>query len=127
MGNVRTASSFLGNFVAMDRFTGPRAFCVNQFYLNNSSLIIMRRLFRVEYKLHVINQCPSAVLLKIWVKKFDGPRISRSKDNVQRVSASVKRDSDLSTHKRSAELRISRTILRRILKLDLNLHPYKIQ
>ncbi|XP_069359553.1 histone-lysine N-methyltransferase SETMAR-like [Maniola hyperantus] len=124
----------------MDRFTGPqRAYCVKQFYLNNFSLITVRRLFRVEYGLHDLSQCPSAPLIKKWVKKFEetgstlnvkqtgGPRTSRSEENVQQVSASVRRDPDLSTRKRSAELGLSRTSLRRILKLDLKLHPYKIQ
>lgn len=124
----------------MDRFTGPqRAFCVKQFYLNNGSLIIVRRLFRVEYDLHDLNQCPSTVLIKKWVKKFEetgstlnvkqagAARTCRSEENVLRVSASVRQNPDLSTRKRSAELGISRTSLRRILKSDLKLHPYKIQ
>lgn len=87
----------------MDRFTGPqRAFCVKQFYLNNGSLIIVRRLFRVEYDLHDLNQCPSTVLIKKWVKKFEetgstlnvkqagAARTCRSEENVLRVSASVR-------------------------------------
>lgn len=113
----------------MDRFTGPqRAYSVKQFYLNNFSLITVRRLFRVEYGLHDLSQCPSAPLIKKWVKKFEetgstlnvkqtgGPRTSRSEENVQQVSASVRRDPGLSTRKRSAELGLSRTSLRRILK-----------
>lgn len=139
-GRGLVASLFLGNLVAMDRFTGPqRAFCVKQFYLNNGSLIIVRRLFRVEYDLHDLNQCPSPGLIKKWVKKFEetgstlnvkqagGPRTTRSEENALRVSDSIRRDPGLSTRKRSAELGISRTSLRRILKLDLKLHPYKIQ
>ncbi|CAG9792704.1 unnamed protein product [Diatraea saccharalis] len=95
-----------------DRFTGPqRAYCVKQFYLNNFSLITVRRLFRVEYGLHDSSQCPSAPLIKKWVKKFEetgstlnvkqtgGPRTSRSEENVQQVSASVRRDPGLSTRK----------------------------
>ncbi|XP_048484480.1 uncharacterized protein LOC125490157 [Plutella xylostella] len=124
----------------MDRFTGPqRAFCVKQFYLNHFSPTIVRRLFRSEYDLHDLNLCPSVVLIKKWVEKFEETgstlnmkregttRTTRSEENVLRVSDSVRQNPDLSTRKRSAELGIPRTSVRRILKLDLKLHPYKIQ
>lgn len=124
----------------MDWFTGPqRAFCVKHFYWNIGSPTVVGRLFRVEYGLHDLNQCPSTVLIKKWVDKFEetgstlnlkqagAARTSRSEDNVMRVSESVRQNPDLSTRKRSAELGISRSSLRRILKIDLKLHPYKIQ
>lgn len=67
-----TASWFLGNLVITERFTRPqRVFCVKKFYLNDSWSISVRHLFCVEYDLHGINQCPRAVLIKKWVKKFE--------------------------------------------------------
>lgn len=57
------------------------------------------------------------------VKQAGDPRASRSKENVQRVSASVRHESDLSTRKSSTEL----GILYCVMKLELKLHPYKMQ
>lgn len=124
----------------MSQFTGEqRAFAVRAFYENNHSYVIVRRMFRVEYNLRSIQQCPSPQLLRQWVKRFQEtgstlpikrqgrPRTSRTEEAIQEVNRSVEENAELSTRRRSATLGISRSSLRRILKLDLKLHPYKIQ
>ncbi|GFV94077.1 hypothetical protein TNCV_2957391 [Trichonephila clavipes] len=50
-----------------------------------------------------------------------------TEDNVETVWQSVADDPSVSTRHRSSQLSISRTTLRRILKLDLKMYPYKIQ
>lgn len=133
-------SSVLGNSVTMERFSGAqRAFCVKHYYKNGDSCTVVRRLFRAEYELHDINQCPSESVIRSWVRKFEAtgstlnqkpagrPRSIRTEETVNEVRTSVRRDPGLSTRKRSAELAIPRTSLRRILVKDLKLHPYKIQ
>jgi len=124
----------------MERFTGEqRAFCVKAYYKNGDSCIVARRLFRARFNLHDLNQCPSETAIRLWVKKFEasgstlnakptGRRKSiRTEENVAEVAASVRRDPQQSSRKRSAELGLARTSLRRILGKDLKLHPYKLQ
>lgn len=77
-------------------------------------------------------------MIRSWVRKFEAtgsvlkqkpagrPRSTRTEDTIEQVRASVQRNPGLSTRKRSAELMVSRTSLRRILLKDLKLHPYKI-
>ena len=78
-------------------------------------------------------------MIRSWVRKFEAtgstlklkpagrPRSTRTEDTIEQVRASVQRNPALSTRKRSAQLVVSRTSLRRILVEDLRLHPYKIQ
>ena len=54
-----------------------------------------------------------------------GPRIVRTKENVLKVYNCLRRKTGVSTRKLSMELGISATIVRRILKIDLGLKPYK--
>lgn len=116
----------------MERFTGQqRAFCVKQFYKNSDSYIVVRRLFRAEYGLHNIKQCPSVNVIRSWIKKFEAtgstlnqkppgrPRSTRTEQVINEVRNSVKSNPGLSDRKRSAQLAISRTSLRRIFEKDL--------
>lgn len=111
----------LGNLVTMERFTGvQRAFC---------------RLFRVEFGLHDVNQCPSKSVIRSWVRKFETtgstlnqkpagrPRLIGTEETINEVRTSVQRDSGLTTRKRSAELGVSRTSLCRILTKDFYADP----
>jgi transposase len=54
-----------------------------------------------------------------------GPRIVRTKENIQKVKSRVRRKKGVSARKLSVELGISATSVRRILKIDLGLKPYK--
>ncbi|XP_046962436.1 uncharacterized protein LOC124531912 [Vanessa cardui] len=124
----------------MEHYTGEqRAFCVEAYYKNGDSCTIARRLFCSNFRLHDLNQCPSESVIRSWVRKFESlgstlnekpagrTRTVRTEENVSEVVASVRRDPQQSSRKRSAELAISRTSLRRILTKDLKLHPYKLQ
>lgn len=129
-----------GILVAMERYTGAeRAFCVRAYYENNKSIIIARRLYRLEHDLHDLSQVPSANIIRKWIKMFETtgstiaikssgrPVSARTADIVQRVEHSVRENPQQSTRKRSQALNIKRTTLRRILKRDLHLKAYKIQ
>ena len=52
---------------------------------------------------------------------------SRSAENIATVSESVVKDPNVSIPHRSQELGLSYGTLRRIMHLDLHLHPYKVQ
>ncbi|KAJ8968385.1 hypothetical protein NQ314_002336 [Rhamnusium bicolor] len=59
--------------------------------------------------------------------KTGRPRSARNPENIERVRESVNDDSSISTRRRSNELELTRTSLRRVLTLDLHFFPYKIQ
>ncbi|XP_028027786.1 uncharacterized protein LOC114241201 [Bombyx mandarina] len=100
---------------------------------------LLRGVYFVKFNLHDLNQCPSESVIRSWVRKFEfsgstlneksagRPRSIRTEENVSEVAVSVRRDPQQSSRKRSAELAISRSSLRRILTKDLKLHPYKLQ
>ena len=54
-----------------------------------------------------------------------GPRLVRTKENIQKVKNRLRRKNRISARKLSMELGVSATSVRRILKIDLGLHPYK--
>ena len=54
-----------------------------------------------------------------------GRRIVRTKENILKVKNRLRRKTGVSTRKLSMELGISSTSVRRILKVDLGLKPYK--
>ncbi|CAF4160995.1 unnamed protein product [Rotaria magnacalcarata] len=54
-----------------------------------------------------------------------GPRIIRTKENILKVKNRLRRKKRVSARKLSMELGISATSIRRILKIDLGLKPYK--
>lgn len=102
---VGIASLVLGNLVAMERFTGQQhAFCIKAYYKNSDSCTIARRLFRSEFSLHDLNQCPSESVIRSWVKKFEStgstlnqkpagrPRSIRTEETVSEVATSARRD-----------------------------------
>ena len=53
-----------------------------------------------------------------------GPRLVRTKENIQKVKNRLRRKNRISARKLSMELGVSATSVRRILKIDLGLHPY---
>ena len=54
-------------------------------------------------------------------------RTSRSDENIEAVRASIEETPTTSSYRRSQELDIARTTLRRIIHSDLKMFPYKIQ
>ena len=53
------------------------------------------------------------------------PHIVRTKENIQKVKNRLRRKKGVPARKLSMELGISATSVRRILKIDLGLKPYK--
>jgi transposase len=54
-----------------------------------------------------------------------GPRLVRTKANIQKVKNRLKRKKGISSRKLSGEFNISRTSIQRILRNDLGLRAYK--
>ena len=57
-------------------------------------------------------------------KPLGGPRLARTRENIQKVKNRLRRKKKVSARKISMELDISESV-RRIMKNDLVLHPYK--
>ena len=58
-------------------------------------------------------------------KPLDGPRLARTKKNIQKVKNRLRRKKKMSARKISMELDISERSVRRIMKNDLGLNLYK--
>lgn len=86
-----------------------------------------------------VRKAPTKSTILRLVKKFksvgnvrDKPHTGRVKtartpDNIERVRQSVLQSPKTSSHLRSLQLQMSETTVRRVLKSDLQLFPYKIQ
>ena len=61
------------------------------------------------------------------IPKREKPKIVRTPENIATVAKSVRKAPLTSIHRRSQQLNISETLLRRILHKDLGVTPYKIQ
>ena len=59
--------------------------------------------------------------------KCEKPKTVRTLENIAAVAESVCETSSTSIHRRSQQLNISETSLRRILHKDLGMTPYKVQ
>jgi hypothetical protein len=121
----------------MERFTTEqRTRTIEFYYLNQRSIILTQRAYRRHFNVRI---SPSEAMIRCLVNRHHQhgsvrdlprtgrPRLSRSAENIERVQQSVNEAPETSCRRRSAQLEMSRTSLRRILKKDLQLYPYKVQ
>ncbi|KAK9888535.1 hypothetical protein WA026_000781 [Henosepilachna vigintioctopunctata] len=121
-------------------YTGEqRSFCVRAYFENNRSLIRVRRMYRLHYRLRKIAETPSNATILAWIQTFNTtgntigeihhgrPRTARTPGNIQSVADSVSRQPRLSVRKRGSQLGLSRATIHRIMRSDLHLKAYKIQ
>lgn len=83
---------------------------------NRSTIWRILKKFKTERTLHNVNKGRSG-----------RPKTVRSPENIESVRRSVRQSPKKSSRRRSQELNVSRSSIRRILKLDLHLFPYRIQ
>lgn len=116
-----------------------KSFCVETYVLTNS-LDETRRQYLKKFGLdhRRLDLAPGNKSIQKWVAKFRNfgtvvktkppgrGRTVRSEANIQRLSASTLQSPKRSTRRRSQALNISRTTLRRIMKEDLGLYPYRL-
>lgn len=125
--------------VAMDRWSAEhRAFAVEAYFKNNDSPVAARRIFARHFNIRRIRDCPSTQLIGKWVRSFreqgpvvgHGPGVSRTvrtDETIEAVRRDVIANPRLSLRKRSAALNLKKTTVHKIIKKDLEFHPYKIQ
>lgn len=120
----------------MEKFTtAQRTKIIEIYFGNNQSIIQTQRGYRRHFR---VREAPSESMIRRLVQRFrqqgavsDLPRIGRPRSgrteaNIERVRESVGEEPTTSTRRRSGQLGIARTTLRRILH-GLHLFPYKIQ
>ena len=120
----------------MEKYRIPeRTQIVKLFYQNRESIISTQRAYRRHYQ---VRNAPSDNAIRSIVSRFEQqgavtdlprtgrPRNVRTDENCKRVRESVEETATTSTRRRSTELGISRSSLRRILH-SLKLFPYKVQ
>jgi len=110
--------------------------CAVELFIRTGSIAETQPGFRLERNQQ---EAPSPNAIRRWVsqwseegsvtcKKPHGrPSSVRTPDNFARVLASVSRSSRRSARKHVQALRMSDSSVRRILRSDLSLHPYKLQ
>ena len=121
----------------MNRFNPQqRAEIVTIFIQKNKSVVLTQREYR---KRHRNQSAPDKKTIHALSNRFEQygttldshhsgrPRTARSEENIARVRESVAESPKTSTRRRAQQLNISQRSLRRILKKDLHLFPYKIQ
>lgn len=126
--------------VTMSTFTDKdRAFCVEIFFKNGDSVIRTQRAFKIHRGFISIKQCPTRPTILKWVRTFrvkaaarSYPSSTRKKrtrnpDAIKSVKDAITENSRASIRRLAAATSISRSSLQRILRLDLELYPYKIQ
>ena len=120
----------------MDCLTTEQRVKLIEFYFkNDESLVRARRAYCRHFE---VRSGPSESTISRLVQKFkdsgsvhDLPRSGRPKTRteecIEQVRASVEEDPQTSTRRRSSQLNMAHSSLYRILRMDLNLLPYKIQ
>lgn len=121
----------------MDKYTPQeRAEIVTIFIENNRSIIATQRKLRQKYPNRPVPHKTTIYRLHANFRQYgttaDRPRsgrqrTSRNAENVSLVRDSVAESPETSSRRRGSQLHISARSLRRILKTDLKMFPYKIQ
>jgi len=120
----------------MNKFTLPQRLEIIQiFYKNSRSFVATQRAFHAKYGRH---NAPYELAIRRIVDKLESEftlhdskpptrtRTARSEENIAAIRASVAENDNVSIPCRSQELGLSTMTTWRILRLDLDLHPYKI-
>ncbi|CAK9826872.1 hypothetical protein ANTRET_LOCUS4642 [Anthophora retusa] len=109
---------------------------IELYFENHRSVILTQRAYRQHFN---VRNPPSKSMIQRLVQRFqqhgavcDLPRSGRpycvrNNVNIERVQQSIQENPETSTRRRSAELGLSRRSLRRILREDLMMFPYKVQ
>lgn len=115
-----------------------RVFAYDCFVRNNESVTVVQREFRRHFNIHRNRAVPSRNTILRWVESLrrrgelinrrprGAPRTVRTPENVERVRQAFLRSPTRSARKHAAALRLSDRSVRRILRMDLGFHPYKL-
>ena len=120
----------------MERWGVRECVCAVELFIRMGSITETQCRFRHEWNQQ---EAPSPNTIRRWVRQWceEGsvtckkppgwPSSVCTPDNIARVLASVSRSPRRSARKHAEALRMSDRSVRRILRSDLSLHPYKLQ
>ena len=121
----------------MERYTIQQRIQIIECYIQSSkSITVTIRKIKAIFGVHhsISKNTVQAIADKFYqtgsvhdLPRSGRPRTGRSTDNIAAVSESVRESPSTSVRHRSQELGISRATVHRILKIDLQPHPYKVQ
>lgn len=119
-----------------------RGFCV-EMYIHTDSIVVTQHSFRKHYKRKRHDLVPSPKAIKRWPEnirlhgianndekgrpKSSPPRTVPTQTNVERVRSALVAMPTSSGRKHAASTHLSQCSWRRIVRDDLNMHPFKIQ
>uniref|UniRef100_A0A146LES1 DUF4817 domain-containing protein n=1 Tax=Lygus hesperus TaxID=30085 RepID=A0A146LES1_LYGHE len=115
-----------------------RVFAYDCFVRNNESVTVVQREFRRHFKIHRNRAVPSRNTILRWVESLRSrgelinrrprgvPRTVRTPENVEIVRQAFLLSPTRSARKHAATLHLSDRSVRRILRMDLLFHPYKL-
>lgn len=115
-----------------------RVFAYDAFVKNNESIVKVQRAFKIHFNIGRHGAVPDRKTIMRWVtafrttgkitkKKPPGPlRTITTPENTERVRAAVLQSPRRSVRKQAQALQISRSSVQRIVKRELNFHPYKL-
>lgn len=125
--------------VAMEPWTVQhRVFTYDSYVRNNESVVAVQRDFRIHFNVGRHGAVPSRPTIMKWVTSFrttgnimakkppGATRTVRSLENIDRVRTAMTTSPGRSARRHASALHIGRESVRKILKLDLKFHPYKI-
>ena len=117
----------------MEQYTLERGQIVELYIKNNQSIVKTQREFCAKFK---SRSAPAKNTIKKIYEKFTStgylgnskkpnkPKPKRSHENIERVRRSIEENPTTSSRRRSAQLNIAHTTLRRIIRNDLGIYPY---
>ncbi|KAL4719816.1 hypothetical protein ACJJTC_013533 [Scirpophaga incertulas] len=116
-----------------------RAFAVEAYFKAGESLLKARQQFCSHFKIRRVSDGPSTQLISAWVQKFrktgstlnihpPGPSTSvATPENISTMREEIRKNPRKSVRKVAASTGLKKTTVHKILKYQLNFHPYKLQ
>ena len=121
----------------MERYTIKQRIQIIECYIQSSkSVTVTIRKIKGIFGIHhsISKNTVQAIVNKFYrtgsvhdLPRSGRPRTGRSTENIAAVSESVRESPSASVRHRAQELAISKTSVHQILRIDLHLHPYKVQ
>jgi hypothetical protein len=114
------------------------AFAVETYLKNNDSEVLTPWIFRRHFNIHRNNSVPSHNTQQLWVSNFKETSFAairkppgrqpsiRTPENIKRVHQAFVKNPRRSASRKAIALRMSDHTVCRILREDLNFHPYKM-
>jgi hypothetical protein len=115
-----------------------QAFAMETYFKNNNFVVVTQRIFHWQFNIHQDDSVPSRNTVLLWVRNFRETASATKRKppgrepllttpvNIKQVHQAFVRSPRQSVSRNAIALRMSDHTVRRILREDLNFHPYKM-